>query len=235
MDLYKEVFEKKLSPLDECKGRLSRYKKTILYGAGTSGKIISDWLKEINVIPVAFIDSNPDKIGKYFNGIRVYSKDSITKYFNNALIVVSCGDYAIILNELLNLGIRKNKIMYIDPKWITYPLGMKEFIDDNIFKLQEAFNILADDVSKKVFLNMLKYKVSYNTKYIKEICSEFQERYFDRQLIGDRKVKNYVDAGGYNGDTIDAFVERFGMDYNNIYVFEPNEENVKQLYPPAST
>ncbi|EOS35245.1 FkbM family methyltransferase [Lachnospiraceae bacterium M18-1] len=229
MDLYKEVLEKSQSPLDECILRLSKYKEIILYGAGVSGRIISNWLKENKMIPAAFIDSNPDKTGKYLNGTKIYSKECITKYFGNAFVIISCGDYAIILNELLNLGINKDKIMYMDPKWITKPSGLREFINDNISKLQETFDILADDLSKKVFLNMLKYKITYDIKYIKEICSDYQERYFDRYLIEDGKIKNYVDAGGYNGDTIDAFIEKFGADYNGIYVFEPNEENVKQL------
>lgn len=229
MDLYKELVEKSSNPLEHCIDRLGQYKEIILYGAGRSGIIIFDWLKKNGITPKAFIDSNPNKIGKYINGIEICSKHLIAECFKNGFIIVSCGDYAVILNELLEFGISESRIMYIDPKWITQPNGLKNYINEHISELQEAFELLEDDLSRTVYLNMLKYRMSYNIEYIKEICSDYQERYFDRQLVGNRKIDNYVDAGGYIGDTIDAFIERFGMDYKNIYVFEPNEENEKEL------
>lgn len=229
MDLYKELSEKSYNPLNECIKKINEQKEIILYGAGLSGVIISDWLRKKGILPKAFVDSNIDKVGQTINSIRVYPKSLITELNQNMFIIVCCGDYAIILNELMSFGICDDRVMYIDPKWIKEPYGLRNFINNNIDKLQEAFDLLEDDLSRKVFVNMLKYRISYNVEYIKQVCSNWKERYFDKELLGERKISNYVDGGGYTGDTIEMFVEKFGMNYKKIYVFEPNDENMRQL------
>ena len=230
MDLYRELREENGNILENCKRRIMQHQEIVLYGAGVSGTVISKWLQDNNIFPKAFVDSNPDKVGTLVNGIKVYQKQELGGSFGHSFIIVSCGDYAVILEELMGMGVSKDRVMYIDPKWIICPNGLREFIDNNISRLQEALELLEDDLSRNVFVNMLKYKVSYNIDYIKAVCSNWEERYFDSQLMGKKEIKNFVDAGGYTGDTVDAFIRKFsGGGYSDIYVFEPNKANMQQL------
>ncbi len=235
MDLYKELKDETRHILDSCLAKLKQYKKIVLYGAGMSGSVISGWLIKHKVMPEAFIDSNPSKTGTFVNGIKVCSKEVLSKRFADAFIIVSCGDYAMILSELIGMGFSEEFTMYMDPKWITQPDGFRGFMMDHMDQFQEVYGLLEDERSKKVFLNMLKYKLSYHIDYIREICSEWKQRYFDAELFQDKIIRDYVDAGGYTGDTVEAFVNMFGGGYSHIYVFEPNKSNMRQLIQNVKT
>lgn len=218
--------------LNKCFLKLKSHPEIILFGAGISGRTIINWLLSKNIKPIGFVDNNQIKIGSFINGIEVYSKSVLAEKFCEAFVIISCGDYTIIVDELKTLGVCKDRMMYIDPKWITFPDGLKTFIEQHFAEFQMAYELLADEKSKEVFMNMLKYKISYNPEFIKNICSDGKERYFDSELIDMRKVKYYVDVGGYTGDTIDSFIDKknkFESDYEKIFVFEPNEINMNEL------
>lgn len=204
----------------------------ILYGAGVSGRTILTWLKDNGLSPSVFIDNNPDKWGEKIDGVTVHSKqvlDEIQNRYSDYLIIISCGDVAIVKKELRERNISESRMLYIDPKWITVPDGLRDFIFNKINQYQQAYDLLADAYSQKTFVNMLKYKMTYDTAYIYDICKSSDGRYFDHEIIKDKVIRNYVDVGAYTGDTIEMFIKINNKEYENIYAFEPNSSNVKQM------
>lgn len=230
IDLYNELIRgENTNKVDSYLDILKKQKRIVLFGAGLSGRIISKWLLENSISPLGFVDSDLNKVGISVNGVHVYEKKWLLSEGKEACIVVSCGDYGIILDELKNMGLSGAYTMYIDPKWITDPDGLKEFICQNIDSYQKALETLTDKQSQDVYINMLKYKISYDDSYIKTVCGNCAERYFDKELIDFKYIKNYVDAGGYNGDTLKEYINKCNDNYDNIYVFEPNETNMIEL------
>ena len=53
----------------------SRYERTLIVGAGTAGKMILEELRanlQLGLKPVAFLDDNPNKIGRKLQGLNIY-------------------------------------------------------------------------------------------------------------------------------------------------------------------
>lgn len=108
--------------------------------------------------------------------------------------------------------------------------------DENVFDIDYAYknkdnllkvyNLLADDLSKEVFRNVLNFKISGKVSYLKGISTDISEVY--EKLICPSDKEDYVDLGAYNGDTVLEFLSH-AKGANSIYAFEPDKKNFKKL------
>ena len=92
---------------------LTKYtkQKVVIFGASIVGRAIQKILKQHKIGIEAFVDNNPDLIGKKVQGVPVISfKDLKKKYFSFPVIIASI----IYEYEIYNLLV-KNKFHYIYP------------------------------------------------------------------------------------------------------------------------
>lgn len=95
----------------------------------------------------------------------------------------------------------------------------------NIDNYIEAYELLEDEKSKEVFLEVIKCRLTRNIDCILNIYEEEERQYFDDKIIGKLKDEIFVDVGGYIGDTIEVFLRRCEST-RKIYFYEPNTENL---------
>ena len=90
-------------------------------------------------------------------------------------------------------------------------------------KIQYASNFLADDISRKEYLEFISQKIwgFYNKYYHKN-------QYFDKAIMTLTDEEVYVDCGAYDGDSIRAFKNNVN-DYKQIYAIEMDKNNFKKL------
>lgn len=213
----------------------SFYKKVeneniIIFGTG-SGGINSYKLLEANNLKTQidfFCDNDIQKHGKELFEIKIISSKSLKKIYNNQLIVITCTAVEQVKKQLLKLGIPKERIIFND---FTYNnlKGNYEFINKNLSEFNDIYNILEDQKSKEVFKNLLNYKISYDTKYLKNIVSDYKKKSLDKEIIKLSKNSVYIDCGSYQGDTLLNYINIFGKDYKKIICIEPNEYNFNIL------
>ncbi|MCM1303088.1 MAG: hypothetical protein NC305_08530 [Lachnospiraceae bacterium] len=101
-----------------------------------------------------------------------------------------------------------------------------KFCKDNEEKLKNIFDMLDDEKSKKVFENILRYRTSYNRKYLRGIIDG--DQYFDKDIMRFSGDEVMVDCGAYIGDTIEEFVKR-NSGYKHIYALEPDNNIIALL------
>ncbi|MCM1541796.1 MAG: FkbM family methyltransferase [Blautia sp.] len=101
-----------------------------------------------------------------------------------------------------------------------------KFCKDNAEKLKNIFDMLDDEKSKRVFENILRYRASYNRKYLRGIIDGGQ--YFDKDIMRFSDDEVMVDCGAYIGDTIEEFVKR-NSEYKHIYALEPDNNIIAFL------
>ena len=53
--------------------------------------------------------------------------------------------------------------------------------------------------------------------------------YFPHDLVALRHDEVFVDCGGYDGDTLHAFLDQVGGRFEDAYVFEPDPRNLVKL------
>lgn len=114
-------------------------------------------------------------------------------------------------------------------------------VDDDVFDLDyvkrhegefdAVYDMLADEQSKKVFVNTLNFKISGKVEYLKEITTEIDEVY--RSIIKPSRSDVYIDLGAYNGDTVSEFLRYSGGAAERIIALEPDKKNFKRLIKRA--
>lgn len=94
----------------------------------------------------------------------------------------------------------------------------------NIRYYDWLFERLEDNDSKRVFTNLMQYRIVPDISYIEQAYDAENHQYFDKEFINCDCDEVFVDCGGYIGDTTEDFIHHY-KEYKHIYVYEPLKEN----------
>jgi len=87
----------------------------------------------------------------------------------------------------------------------------------------DLFASLEDDVSRQTLLDVLRYRLTADVRFMRDYRVRIEEQYFEPFLA--LKAETFVDAGGFDGDTTEAF-RRHDPDYRQVHLFEPSPRNL---------
>jgi FkbM family methyltransferase len=87
--------------------------------------------------------------------------------------------------------------------------------------------MLSDEKSRQDYLDILRFKLSGDVKYLLKTHSEKMKLYEDVLPLSNNEV--IVDLGAYDGDTIREFLSVTGGKYKKIIALEPDEKNFRKL------
>jgi FkbM family methyltransferase len=94
------------------------------------------------------------------------------------------------------------------------------YIFVNIDKILEVYMMLSDEKSRETYLNMLRYRVTGDAKYVRESCVLPQYFCDDIFKLGDNEV--FIDGGTAQGDTYFEFKKLVDDKFDKYYMFEAN-------------
>ncbi|PIF04842.1 MAG: methyltransferase [Arcobacter sp.] len=100
-------------------------------------------------------------------------------------------------------------------------LDFEEDFKKNKRKYQETYELLNDEKSKEIFTKLINFKISFDYDFMDGFTNNFEEQYFDKELIPKINNITFVDAGAYVGDTLPGIIKYF-PDFKKIYCIEPN-------------
>lgn len=110
---------------------------------------------------------------------------------------------------------------------ISLPWFVKQQREDYQKFKNEWFNLyqsMSDDESKKVFMDVLRYRLNPNPFYMHEYEVRLKDQYLEDFMMYKNEV--FVDAGGFDGDTTEEFCRRY-PDYKKVFLFEPSVRNMQ--------
>lgn len=211
-------------------------KPIYIYGMGDGALKIISVLEYLGIKFEGIYASNDFVRGHSFYGYKVMRLDEVTaKHGKNFISLLA---FASSREEMLEVFYNlQNECEFYAPDVPVVKTDDDVFDHAYIQKYNEEFttvyHMLADEWSKKVFLDTLNFKVSGKIDYLKNITTEMSEVY--QNIIRPTGEEHYVDLGAYNGDTVSEFIQ-----YNNllnkegsvaeIYAFEPDIKNFKRLH-----
>ncbi|MBP3309930.1 MAG: FkbM family methyltransferase, partial [Ruminococcus sp.] len=102
-----------------------------------------------------------------------------------------------------------------------------EYCLENAEKIRQVYDSLADDYSRKVYANIINFKISGKIEYLSAVTTSKAEIY--KKIIKPGLNEVYVDLGAYNGDTIEELMEFTHGKYMSVYALEPDRKNFKKL------
>lgn len=202
-------------------------KPILLYGMGNGADMIIEVLDSLGLTFADTFASDGFVRGHSFHGKKVLSYSEAKEKYGDFITLMT---FAVHDEETLN----KVRQMSEEGEFYspTVPIASKELFTYNYLKENDAlfektYGMLADEESKKAFLNVLKFKISGKTEYLFETMYEKKRLYEDiLMLSGDEII---LDLGAYDGDTIREFLEVTKGSYKKIIAFEPDEKNFKKL------
>lgn len=190
-----------------------------IFGASTFGLKVLDFLtKNIGISKdnVVFIDNDINKQGKFLSGIEIKNINDLAIEIDRKIIIAS-QYYNEIEKQLLNLGVSNYFIMRYE---------MLEYWN-NADKIEELINMVEDEKSIKSIENIIKYRITKDKEYLKEIYEEVH--YFPNEIIKLSKNEVMIDGGAYTGDTLKEFIKHTNGNFKKIYSFEPGERTFEEL------
>ena len=201
-------------------------KPIVIYGMGNGADKILSRFDELNIEVSDFFASDGFVRGHFFHGKQVLTLKDIEEKYDDFIVILS---FASSLDDVLDLFYKINDKheMYAPDVPVTGDGTFNlDFFKANIESFSRARELLADDTSKNVFDNVIKYKLTGKISYLKEIETTPDEAW--ENILSPDKYVTAVDAGAYNGDTAREMLTRC-CNINKIYAIEPDARNYKKL------
>jgi FkbM family methyltransferase len=168
--------------------------------------------------------------GTIWNGKPVVNGNAVPK---SAIVVncVMCNMPVTAAKRIQKLGIfgalAYSDLCYALPGLVPVPNFVSETRSDHCQNLKEWQTLslsLADDQSRQILDDLLSFRLTGNYASMTPYSFRPRDQYFEDFLeLGSKEI--FVDAGGFDGDTTELFVDRY-PDYEKIYLFEPSLSNL---------
>jgi FkbM family methyltransferase len=202
-------------------------KKIVIYGMGNGALKILDACRKYEIEVAGFFASDEFSREQYFCGKKVKKLEEIESEFDAFIIFLAFGvDKKNAIEMIINLS-KKHELYAPDLPLFGDILFDYGFFEQNYDKFLEVYNLLEDELSKKVFINTINFKITGKINYLIDCTSEKQEIFENIIKFNENEV--FLDLGAYNGDTIKEFIEQTDDKYKQIIAFEPDEKNFKKL------
>lgn len=206
--------------------RLKNARRIGIWGTGLAGTIIFEALRRLNINVEFFMDNDLKRLKNFAcKGNRII--ENIRDIPSDTLVIIACNVIYGVHNQLEEVG--HKEYLYIDPGVIYYhrkDYDITEIIKKNSGKIDEVYEILADDDSRKVYKNVLLHRAVHDLNLIWDIYDKNQ--YFGNRVI--RQAKGcFVGCGAFQGDTLRQFLKQVGNQRYKYFAFEADHDNYQIL------
>jgi FkbM family methyltransferase len=110
----------------------------------------------------------------------------------------------------------------VPPPWFVVEL--RQSLERERERWIDLYSRLADDTSRRVLTDVLSFRLTADLRHMSSYEVALDRQYFEDFM--DYRDEVFVDAGGFDGDTSEAFCLRYPT-YRSVYLFEPSERNLR--------
>ncbi len=203
----------------------------VLYGMGDGALKIMAACRKYGIGISGIFASDEYVRGHSFEGYPVKRLAQVEEEFDDFIVLLCFAAFTPELLQKIFALHQRHEVLAPD-----VPVFGDELFDEAYFKtheseLEESYSLLADEFSKRVFENVLNFKLSGKIDLLRDIETPKDEVY--RQILHLGTEEHYLDLGGYDGDTVLEFLEQTGGKYGSVTVLEPDVKNFRKLTKTA--
>ncbi len=202
-------------------------KPVVLYGMGLGAEKIMDTLLQYGVEIDDIFASDEFVRGHSFRGYKVLKYSEVCEKYDDFNVVLCFASHIDEVIERIKSINSEHTVFAPDVPVAGGGLFSREFIKEHEESFDKVYSLLADEESKRVYLDILNFKVSGKIEYLLNSFADKRSVYTD--ILKLTKSERIVDLGAYDGDTIREFLEITGGEYEYITALEPDEKNFKKL------
>lgn len=223
-----KFFEKeKEKYISELVLKLKKYSKVILYGTSEGTINVIKLLNENDVKIDSIYDDDDKKKNTIFFGYKV-TKPNIECNDKDIAIVVTISFYDNIRDRFIKYDKDIDKRLFMCDGYFYEDID-EEYFYKNLDKIVDCYESLEDDLSKKLYIALLKYRFIRDGKLINELREHRDKCYFDKVFMDKFQDGLFIDAGSYNADFITTLAKFKNLNNSRFYIFEPNKNFVEQI------
>ena len=200
-------------------------KPVVIYGMGNASERLIAKLRSIGVEVKGVFASDGFVRHNDFLGYTVCSFDEMLALYPDMIVLVAFGSA---------LPSVMDNIKRISSICETYAPCLS-VVGDSYFdieyvrsvedKLRYIYSLLADDISRRTYENIVLYKLTGEIPYLSLAETPREEIW---SIISPSANDTYLDLGAYNGDTALEYISH-NPDYARIIAVEPDKRNFKKL------
>ena len=204
-------------------------KTVVMYGMGNGADKILAACSEKGIVVSDFFASDGFVRGHFFHGKRVLSwSETKEKYGADRLIVLlSFGTSREDVLQTIQSVASEAELYAPDVPAFGDGLFDLAFARAHAKELQEAYVLLSDDESRRIFENVVKFKLTGRIGYLLDAVSDPDT--VMRELVEPQRIRTAADLGAYNGDTVRQLLDFPYSALQKIWAMEPDARNFRKL------
>lgn len=201
-------------------------KKILLYGTGNGADKIIDELGRLGVEIDGVFAGDSFVRKRTFRGFPVLSYDEAKSRFGDFLVLLAFGSSrSEVIDNIVRIS-REQELYSVDVPVFGDNIFNRDYYMTHQSQIETVRSLLADEQSKKVFDNVVNFKLTGNINLLFDCQTPVSEAYENILSLSNNEI--YMDLGAFNGDTVHQFL-RFVDGYKKIYAVEPDGKNLSKL------
>jgi FkbM family methyltransferase len=201
-------------------------KPIVLYGMGNGADKVLREFEKLSIEPYGVMASDDFVRGQKFHGFTVKKLSDFEEELGDFIIALCFASQLSDVVEHIKNVAEKHRLLVPSVPVFGENIFNEEFILNNKKSLEKAYSLLEDELSKKVFEDIIRFQYSGELEYLEGCTTEKDEAFKFLDLDED---ESYLDLGAYNGDTIEEFLKYTNGKYKSITAFEPSAKSFKKL------
>ena len=203
-------------------------KNILIYGRGNAAEAIVSELAKRGKKPAGFFASDGFVRAKEFLGYPVTSfTEAMQRFGKDSIVLLAFGTHREDVLQTIRDIASRTEFYAPDLPVAGEGLFDKQYYVDHEAQLQKTLAILADEQSRKVFQDVISYKLSGKIGYLADCETPAADNW---ALLAPAADKAYVDLGAYTGDTVlDYLAACSGPCDPSILAVEPEPRNSRKL------
>ena len=200
----------------------------VLYGMGNGADAVLDRMAAEGLTAAGIFASDEFVRGQNFRGFKVeHYSDIKARLGNFAVVIAFASEMPEVISRFKALAAEHTVFAPHLPLYAGSEEVTNAWLEKYAGRLQNVYNNLADEHSRKVFANVLNYKLSGKSEYLWQCETERADDLSSIFTFGSNE--SYLDLGAYDGDTVREFLQLTGGSYKKITAVEADRRNYRKL------
>ena len=199
----------------------------VLYGTGNGADKVIDEFERLGIKLSGVTASDGFVRMRSFRGFEVKPFGFFEKEYGDFIVIIGFGtNRDEVIDNIKSIRERHRVLVPCVPVYGD-EIFNREFMEKHEKELEAVYSMLADEKSKEVFEDFLKFELTGELDYLFDSETDKDEAF--RNILKLGKNENYLDLGAYRGDTVDEFLNYTDGKYASITALEPNKKSFEKL------
>ncbi len=196
-----------------------------IYGTGNGADRVFEEFHKLGITVSAVVASDGFVRKRTFHGFEVKSISRLESEVGDFVVALAfASPLPDVIGNIKDLAKRHRVIMPSVPVYGDNIFN-KDFLKKHLENVEKAYNSLADEQSKKVFENIVRFQITGDLNCCFDCESEKDEAF---RILDLSNNESFLDLGAYRGDTIQEFLH-YTKTYEKIVAVEPDTRTFKKL------